>query len=122
MSRQFTIPSDVNGGMAVVQRALVSAAVAGDNTLVAAVSGMRIRLIGGIFVASGGTNTLLFRSGATSPDLSAAIGLAANGQLYLADSIWGHLLQDTASGELLNLRLTAATAVTGWIRYVLVPA
>lgn len=104
----------ING--AEVKSAVVSAASAGDNTLVAAVTGKRIRVVSGFLVASGGANTVRFESGASGTALTGQMDIADNGQLEISFSPVGHF--STAKSTLLNLELSAATSVAGFINYV----
>lgn len=99
-----------------VQYASVDVATLGDNTLVAAVTGKRIRVVALFLVASGGANTLRFESGAGGTALSGQFNLAANGQLVLPFNTAGWL--QTAAAALLNLELSAATSVDGALAYV----
>lgn len=102
-----------------VKRAVVSASTQGDNSLVAAVPGKRIVVISGFFAASGGANTLTFESGTDTGEVTGALDIIDNGNLFLPEAVYGHF--ETAKGEALNLQLTAATAVGGWINYITVP-
>lgn len=90
-------------------------ATAGDNELVAAVSGKKIRLLSLVAIASGGANTLTLESGTDSGELSGAMDLAADGQLVLPHNPCGWV--ETVAGESLNLILSAATAVGGFFTY-----
>ena len=101
-----------------VQYAAVAAAVLGDNTLVAAVAGKRIRVHSLVLVATGGTNDVALESGAGGTPLTGDMGLAADGQLVLPHNPAGWC--QTAVGELLNLELSAATAVAGMLAYSLI--
>lgn len=101
-----------------VQRAAVVAAAAGDNTLVAAVAGKKIRLHSLVLVASGGANNARLESGAGGTALTGVMNIAANGQLTLAYNPAGWV--ETVAAALLNLELSAATAVGGVLTYSLV--
>lgn len=101
-----------------IQYAVVAAATGGDNTLVAAVTGKRIRVHSLILVASGGANTVRLESGASGTAMTGQMNLAANGQLVLPHAAGGWF--QTAVAALLNLELSAATAVAGSIGYSLV--
>lgn len=96
--------------------AIVAAAT--DNTLVAAVTGKKIRVLALFLVASGGANNARFESGTGGTALTGVMNLAANGQLSLPYNAAGHF--ETAAGALLNLELSAATAVGGYLVYVTV--
>lgn len=102
-----------------VQRAIIDAATLGDNTLVAAVTGKKIRVLSLFVVASGGANTLRFESGAGGTPLSGQMSLAANGVLALPHNAEGWF--ETTAAALLNLELSAATSVDGALTYVEVP-
>lgn len=104
------------GIKSVSQRAVISAAVAGNNTLVAAVTGKKIRVIAAILVASGGANTLRFESAADGTALTGQMDIVDNGQLVLPFNGDGWFESDVVS-ELLNLELSAATAVEGCLVY-----
>lgn len=101
-----------------VQYAAVSAAAAGDNTLVAAVAGKRIRVLALILVASGGALSVRLESGAGGAALTGVMDLAADGQLVLPWNPAGWC--QTAVAALLNLELSAATLVAGVLTYQLV--
>lgn len=97
------------------QYAPIAAASAGDNALVAAVTGKSIRVIAAVLVASGGANTVRFESDASGTALSGQMDIADNGQLVMPLNGYGWF--QTVAGELLNLELSAATAVAGFIVY-----
>lgn len=99
-----------------IKRAVVAATAAGDNTLVAAVAGKQIRVLGLVLVASGGANTVRLESAAGGTALTGLMDLAADGQLILPFSVGGWC--ETVAGQLLNLELSAATAVGGVLAYV----
>lgn len=98
-----------------VQRVAISV-TATDNTLVAAVTGRRIRVVSCVLVASGGANSVRFESAAGGTALTGVMDLAADGQLILPQNMagWFH----TVAAELLNLELSAATLVAGVLNYV----
>lgn len=102
-----------------VQFAAIQAAVAGDNTLVAAVAGKKIRVVSLVIVASGGANSVRLESGAGGTALTGVMDLPADGQLILPYNPAGWCA-DTAAAALLNLELSAATAVAGVLGYVTV--
>ena len=97
------------------QYAVIAAATMGDNTLVAAVTGKRIRVLAAVLVASGGENTARFESGAGGTALTGPMDLGADGQLVLPLNGFGWF--QTAAGALLNLELSAATSVAGVLVY-----
>lgn len=99
--------------------AVVSAATAGDNTLVAAAGGsLKIRVLSLVLVATGGANTVALESGASGTALTGDMDLVADGQLILPFSPVGWC--ETAANTLLNLELSAATSVAGVICYITV--
>ena len=96
---------------------LVNASTAGDNTLVAALGGsLKIRVLQLFLVASGGANTLRFESAASGTALTGQMDIVADGQLPLNFSPVGHF--ETIANQLLNLELSAATSVTGFLTYI----
>lgn len=99
-----------------VKRAAVAATTLGNNTLVAAVTGKSIRVLALVLVASGGANTVRLESDADGTALTGQMDLAADGQLVLPYNPAGWVV--TVAGELLNLELSAATAVAGVVLYV----
>lgn len=103
-----------------VQYAAVAATALGDNTLVAAAvaPNRRIRVVALALVASGGANNVRLESGASGTALTGVMDIVDNGQLVWPYNPAGWC--QTAAGELLNLELSAATAVGGTITYVTV--
>lgn len=101
-----------------VQYAAIAAAASGDNTLVAAVAGQRIRVHSLVLVASGGANSARLESGAGGDALTGVMDIADNGQLVLPHNPAGWC--ETDAGDLLNLELGSATAVAGLLTYTLI--
>jgi hypothetical protein len=99
--------------------AIIDAATLGNNTLISAVAGNKIRVLSLYVVAGGGANTLRFESGADGTALSGQMGLAANGGLVLPYNEGGWF--ETAAGVLLNLELSAGTSVDGGLSYIELP-
>lgn len=102
----------------VAQYAAVAASSSGDNTLVAAVAGKKIRVLAFTLYA-GGAVTVRFESGAGGTALSGQMALAAAGQFVSGGFVpvgWF----ETAAGALLNLELSGAVSVAGMLTYVLV--
>lgn len=93
----------------------MSASTNGNNTLVAAVTGRKVRVLAAVLVAAG-TVSPKFQSGAGGTDLTGAMPMVANGALVLPFNPEGWF--ETAAGALLNLALTAGVAVTGLLVYV----
>src|SRR5215207_10431091 len=96
----------------------IVAAASGDNTVVAAVTGKRIRVIRYEISASGAVNAK-WRSGTT--DITGLFYFAAAGATADADSTdqGRDSLFETVAGQALVLNLSAAVAVGGFIDYTL---
>jgi hypothetical protein len=101
-----------------VVRAYISAAYSGDNTLVAAVSGKKIKVLGLVLVAAGAV-TVALESGASGTALTGDMSLTANGDLKVVFPMSepGYHWVETAAGALLNLELGGAVQVSGCIVY-----
>lgn len=97
------------------QYAAVAATTLGDNTLVVAVTGKKIRVLAALLVASGGANTVRLESSAGGTALTGQMDLDANGQLILPMNSEGWF--ETVAGELLNLELSAGTSIAGCLVY-----
>lgn len=96
----------------------ISASSSGDNTLLAGISGMKIRVLGYVLVGAGAVN-VFFQSGAAGDALTGAMPIAAaGGGVSATPSGLGQF--ETDEGELLNLNLSGAVAVTGHFTYQLV--
>jgi hypothetical protein len=116
---QSTAKLDNGGTQVAPARLVVSAASAGDNTLLAAQgAGNKIRVLAGKLVTSGGANSLRFESAAGGTALTGVMTLADDTQFDLPYCPVGHF--ETAANELLNLELANATSVAGWLVYVVV--
>ena len=98
-----------------VKRAVIHANTSGNNTIVAAVSGKKIRVIQLVLVVAGAM-TVRFESAADGTALTGQMAFAANGGMAPPFTPPGYF--ETASGELLNLELSAATYVDGWLLYI----
>lgn len=96
------------------QFAAIAAASSGNNTLVAAVTGKKIRVLGFVLVGAGAV-TAKFQSGAGGTDLTGAMTLAAASSVAVPPRETGCF--ETAAGALLNLNLSAAVAVAGFLVY-----
>lgn len=95
--------------------AIIDAATSGDNTLVAAVSSKKIRVLAAFLIAAG-TTTTRFESGAGGTALSGQMNLVANVGFVLPFNPVGWC--ETAATTLLNLELSAAISVDGCLVYV----
>ena len=94
--------------------ASISASAAGDNTLVAAVPGKKLRVLKYTIVTSGSV-AAKFRSSSGS-DLSGPMTLAANSGVGGAFCPIG--LLETIAGDALVLNLSAVVPVAGHLTYV----
>jgi hypothetical protein len=104
------------GGVAATPKfAIIDAATSGNNTLVAAVAGKKIRVLAAFLVAAGTVNTR-FESGADGTALSGQMNLVANNGFVLPWNPYGWF--ETAATTLLNLELSAAVSVDGCLVYV----
>jgi hypothetical protein len=97
------------------QYAVISASSSGDNAIVAAVTGKRIRVLSYLLVANAAVNAK-WRSATT--DVTGLLYLAANGGAACAFEGLGCF--QTAVGEALNLNLSGAVAVGGHCTYLLI--
>lgn len=95
--------------------AVIDAATSGDNTLIAAVTSKKIRVLSAFLVASAAV-TVRFESGASGTALTGQMNLAANGGFALPFNplCWF----ETGSNTLLNLELSGAISVDGCLTYV----
>lgn len=99
-----------------VSQAIVAESSSGDNEVVAAVTGYKIRVVQAFVMAAGAVNAK-WKSG-SGTDLTGLGYPAANGGYVLPFSPAGWF--ETASGQALNLNLSSAVAVGGVIGYQLV--
>lgn len=88
----------------------------GDNSLVAAISNAKIRVLG-FAVVTTASNTVKFRSNTT--DISAAFPLAANGGVVLPFNEHGWF--ETSVGQALQINLSAATSTAVQLQYTIIP-
>ena len=95
--------------------AATAVAASGDNTLVAAVSGKKIRVLS-LVLLSTAKQTVAFESGASGTALTGDMEIDANTPLVLPFNPEGWF--ETAAAALLNLELPGADAVTGCLSYV----
>lgn len=102
------------------QVAIINAAAAGDNPLVAAVAGKKIVVKGfSISNLTAAAQSAKFRSSTT--DISGLWGIGATIGLIVAhDLVWGPAFYfATVAGQALNLNLAAAVGVGGAVWYEL---
>lgn len=104
-----------NGTTALTPKfAVIDNATSGDNTLVAAVTGKKIRVHQLALIGSAAV-TVRFESGASGTALTGQMQFAANGGFVLPFSPMGWF--ETASDALLNMELNGATSVDGVLGY-----
>lgn len=96
--------------------AVIAAAGNGDNTLVAAVTGKKIRVLAGSLTMTGTAVTIRFESGAGGTALTGQMTPLQGTTIELPFSPVGHF--ETAAGALLNLELGGAQSVAGWLVYI----
>lgn len=96
--------------------AVIDAASSGDNTIVAAISGQKIRVLSYTLLCNAAT-LVRFESGAGGTALTGQMSFDATGGVSVPFSPVGHF--ETASGSLLNLELSAANQVSGHITYMI---
>lgn len=99
-----------------IKFAPISAASSGDNTLVAAVAGKKIRVIFYTMIAAAAVD-VRFESGAGGTALTGVMNLPAAGN-GAAPSCGIYGCFETAAGALLNLELSGAVSVGGHLTYV----
>lgn len=95
-------------------RAAINVAGSGNNTLVAAVAGRKVRVLAVALVPAAAV-TARFESAANGSALSGQMPLAANADLVLPYNPAGWF--ETVTAELLNLELSGAVAVDGVLVY-----
>ncbi len=96
--------------------AVIDVASSGDNTLVAAISGQKIRVLSYAFLCDAAT-IVRFESGASGTALTGQMSFAAMGGISVPFSPVGHF--ETVAGDLLNLELDGANQVSGHITYMI---
>lgn len=96
------------------KRAVIDAATSGDNTIIAAVAGKKLRVYQLVLI-SAGTVTTRWESGTAGNFLSGEMTLAVNTGYAPPWCPAGHF--ETVAGEALNLQLSGAVSVDGWLVY-----
>ena len=114
--RSDAVYDAVAGGSTPIKFAIIDNATNGDNTLVSAVVGKKIRVLSVALIAANAV-TVRFESGAG--------GTALTGQMVLTNPSDGFVLPfnpcgwfETAAATLLNLELSGAVSVDGCLTYV----
>lgn len=92
----------------------INDAASGDNTIVAAVTGKRIKVYA-VFLNATGTVNCKWKDGA-STDLTGDMNFQAR-EGYTGDVDPPAFLLATSAGNALVLNLSAAVAVDGWVAY-----
>lgn len=104
------------GGTVVTPKfAIIDGATSGDNTLVAAVTAKKIRVLA-LFLVAAGTVNVRFESGAGGTALTGQMNLIANTGFSLPYNPAGWF--ETASNTLLNMELSAAISCDGCLTYI----
>lgn len=98
-----------------VKYAVIDTATLGDTTIVAAVTGKKIRVIS-CWLVSAGAVVARFESGTAGTALTGQATLAASTVFVLPHNKDGWF--ETAAGVLLNLELSANISVDGSLSYV----
>jgi hypothetical protein len=99
-----------------LRRVAVSAATAGDHTLVAAVTGQKVKVLGALLIGAGAVS-VKFNSDSTA--LTGVMPLAVEGNgLVMPMTHRGYHWLETAAGAALVLNLSGSVAVTGIIVYL----
>jgi len=96
--------------------AVIDAATSGDNTLVSAVTGKKIRVLAAVFTMTGTAVTIRFESGASGTALTGQMTPSQGETITLPFNPVGWF--ETAAGSLLNLELGGAQSVDGVLVYV----
>lgn len=99
-----------------VKYAAVDAATSGDNTLVAAVTGKKLRVLAAHLTMTGTAVTVRFESGAGGTALTGQMTPAQGQSITMPFNPVGWF--ETAAGSLLNLELGGAQSVDGVLVYV----
>lgn len=103
------------GSPLTVKFAAIDAAASGNNTLVAAVTDKKVRVLS-CFLVSAGTVNVRFESGADGTALTGQMNLIANTGFVLPFNPAGWF--ETAATTLLNLELSDAVSVDGSLNYI----
>jgi len=108
-------PQSHAGVWSKVKYAVISQVVAAKGEQIAAVSGKKIRVIGGILNMTGAAGTMEFFSATTA--ITGVMQLLKDTALPLPESACGYF--ETAAGENLALTVTTTSAVvTGVLAYI----
>lgn len=102
--------------MSATKYAKIAASSSGNNTIVAAVAGKRIKVLG-FWMISDGDVDVKFQSGAGGTDLTGLIYMPSSGAGVSVPVSDQGVMPLTEPGALLNLNLSGATAVGGAVTY-----
>lgn len=105
----------IDSGIVLPNYLAISAASSGDNTLIAAVAGTKMRVLSLVLSASGAVNAR-FQSAAAGDYLTGLFYMTTNSMIVLPHNPHGWF--ETDKGELLNLELSGAVAVGGCLTYI----
>ena len=117
MSVALATDAIMNGTTALTPKFVkISAGSSGNNTIVAAVTSKKIRVLSYTLIGSGVVNPK-FQDGASGTDLTGLLYIAGlGGGCSAAYSQVGHF--ETTAGTLLNLNLSGAVIVGGHLTYI----
>lgn len=114
------VVANENGKPVTVKRAVIAAATSGANTLLAAVTGKKIRVLSLAVIGAAAVN-LYFTTAAAGTVIFGGstnkITIAAAGDGFVLP-FNEHGWFETVAGELLNLNLSGAVAVSGGFTYI----
>lgn len=96
--------------------AIIDGATSGDNTIVAAVTGKKIRVLAMMAIMTGTGVTIRFESGAGGTALTGQMQPTQGGGFVLPFNPVGWF--QTAAGSLLNMELSGAQSVDGCLVYI----
>jgi len=99
-----------------VKRAVIDDASSGDNTLVAAVTGKKIRVLALVATMTGTAVTIRFEDGAVGTALTGQMGPTAGQTLVFPFNPVGWF--ETSDSTLLNMELGGAQSVDGVLVYI----
>ena len=99
-----------------IKRAKIDAASSGDNTLVAAVTGKKIRVLAAFFTMTGTAVTIRFEVGAGGTALTGQMGPTAGQTIVLPFNPVGWF--ETSDATLLNMELSGSQSVDGALVYI----
>lgn len=96
----------------------IVASASGNTTVVAAVAGKAIRVLGYTLVSDAAVSVKFAQAGTSNVDLTGVMALSANGGAAPNDGGGGWGLMQTAKGHALALNLSANAGVGGHLTYI----